>query len=87
MEQRKGLNFFFTMIAIIVGGSLIKEYNVEKRTFENGDGAAYSAAKAKPAAFAQWRMQPQQVSAATGKALHGDEHPAERDSRHRPGRG
>jgi hypothetical protein len=34
MEQRKGLNFFFTIIAIIVGGSLIKEYDVEKRTFE-----------------------------------------------------
>ena len=34
MEQRKGLNFVFTIIAIIVGGSLIKEYDVENRTFE-----------------------------------------------------
>jgi hypothetical protein len=34
MENRKGINFFFAIIAIIVGSALYKQFDFEKMRFE-----------------------------------------------------
>ena len=34
MENRKGINFFFAIIAIIVGAAIYKQFDFEKFRFE-----------------------------------------------------
>lgn len=34
MENRKGINFFFAIIAIIVGSALYKQFDFDKMRFE-----------------------------------------------------
>ncbi|UPT70380.1 MAG: hypothetical protein M0D53_15000 [Flavobacterium sp. JAD_PAG50586_2] len=34
MENRKGINFFFAIIAIIVGSAIYKQFDFEKVRFE-----------------------------------------------------